>query len=279
MTERETGGLLRSVGMDFRSLLVALLASGVVALAAQSPAPAFDVVSIKRNVSGSFPVGPEARRGGSFVATNATLVRIVRYAYDLPDYRLAGGPDWVRRDRFDIDARAGRDASSEEIQRMVQSLPRDRFQLVIRQERREGSIYTLVPARNDKRLGPSLHPSSAGCAAPGGPGETIEERLIPNGGVATRTTCAPMSSLVSSLSGALQGPVDDKTALQGLWDYELSYTGQRRRNVDAAAVARDPNDAPALFTAVQEQLGLRLESARGPVEISVIESATQPTDN
>ena len=172
--------------MDFRSLLVALLASGVVALAAQSPAPAFDVVSIKRNVSGSFPVGPEARRGGSFVATNATLVRIVRYAYDLPDYRLAGGPDWVRRDRFDIDARAGRDASSEEIQRMVQSLLRDRFQLVIRQERREGSIYTLVPARNDKRLGPSLHPSSAGCAAPGGPGETIEERLTPNGGVATR---------------------------------------------------------------------------------------------
>jgi uncharacterized protein (TIGR03435 family) len=265
--------------MVCRSLVVALIAGVVIALAAQSPEPAFDIVSVKRNVSAAFPVGPEARRGGSFVAINANLVRIVRYAYDLPEYRVVGGPDWARSDRFDVEARVGRDVSSEEIKRMVQALMKDRFRLVVRQEQRQAAIYTLLLARDDKRLGPNLRPSAAGCAAPAGPGEGMDERRTPNGGVATRRTCAPMASLVSSFSNALQGPVDDKTGLVGLWDSELSYTGERRRNTTAAGAAPDPNDAPALFTAVQEQLGLRLESGRGPVEVLVIESAAQPTEN
>jgi hypothetical protein len=166
------------------------------------------------------------------VATNATLVRIVRFVYDLPEYRVAGGPDWARSQRFDVEARAGRDASADEVKRMVLALLKDRFRLVVRLEQREGPIYALALARNDKKVGPNL-----------------------------------------------QAPVDDKTGLTGLWDAELSYTGERRRNVDAAAVARDPNDAPALFTALQEQLGLRLESGRGPVDVLVIESAAQPAEN
>ena len=262
-----------------RPLVVALIAGGVVTLAAQSPEPAFDVVLIKRNASSAFPVGPEARRGGSFVAINATLERIVRFAYDVPTYRLTGGADWVRADRFDIEARAGRDASSEDIQRMVQALLKDRFQLVVRREQRQAAIHTLVMARDDKRLGPNMRPSAAGCAAPGAPGATMEEQLTPNGGVSTRRTCSQMAVLVSNLSNALQGPVEDQTALTGLWDYELSYTGQRRRNTSPAAVAQDPNDAPVLVTAVQEQLGLRLEAGRGPVDFVVIESAAQPTEN
>ena len=264
--------------MGLRPLVFALVA-GVVAQAAQSPKPAFDVVSIKRSVSGSFPVGPEARAGGSFVATNATLERIVRFAYNVPDYQVSGGPDWVRTDRFDIEARAGRDVSSEELKRMVQAVLENRFQLVIRPERRQVPIYTLLLARNDKRLGLNLRPSAAGCELPVGRGETMEESRTPNGGVATRRTCASMAALVSSLSNALQGPVDDKTALTGPWDYELSFTGERRRNADTAAIARDPNDAPALFTAVQEQLGLKLEPGRGPIDVLVIESAAQPTEN
>ena len=261
--------------MVCRSLVVALIAGGVIALAAQSREPAFDIVSVKRNVSGAFPVGPEARRGGSFVAINANLVRIVRYAYDLPEYRVVGGPEWARSDRFDVEARVGSDASGEEIKRMVQALMKDRFQLVVRREQREGAIYTLLLARDDRRLGPNLRPAAAGCAAPAGP----EERRTANGGVSTTRTCAPITALVSAFSNALQGPVDDKTGLVGLWDSELSYTGERRRNTTAAAVAQDPNDAPALFTAVQEQLGLRLASGRGPVEVLVIESAAQPTEN
>ena len=86
-----------------------------------------------------------------------------------------------------------------------------------------------------------------------------------------------MARLVSSLASALQSPVDDQTTLTGRWDSELSFTGERRRSTDAAAAARDPNDAPALFTALEEQLGLKLDSARGPVEVTVIDSVERPT--
>jgi uncharacterized protein (TIGR03435 family) len=88
-----------------------------------------------------------------------------------------------------------------------------------------------------------------------------------------------MTSLVSTLSNALQSPVDDRSALTGRWDYELSFTGEPRRNAVPAAAARDPGDAPALLTAVQEQLGLRLESRRGPVDVLVVESAAPPSEN
>jgi uncharacterized protein (TIGR03435 family) len=261
-----------------RPLAVAILAGSTVTLAAQSP-PSFDVVSIKRNVSRAFPVGPEARQGGSFVVINATLERIVRWAYDLPQYRVVGGPDWVRSDSFDIEARAGRDLSSDQMQTRVQALLKDRFQLVVRREQRQLPIYTLLLARDDKRLGPNLRASAASCEKPAGSGETMEEQRTPNGGVRTQRTCATIAVLVSSLSTALQAPVEDRTALTGLWDSELSYTGERRRNISAAAAPQDPNDAPALFTALQEQLGLKLETGRGPVDVLVIESAAQPTEN
>lgn len=264
--------------MDLRPLGVVLLAWGVTTSAAQSPGLAFDVVSVKRNVSRSFPVAPEARSGGSFVATNTTVEWIVRFAYDLPGYRLVGGPDWIRRDRFDIEARAGREASSEEVRRMVQSLLERRFQLVVSQERRTGSTYALLLERDDKRLGPNLRPSQADCTTAPGEG-TMEEQRTPNGGVSTRRTCSPMAVLVSSLADELQGPVDDQTALTGLWDSELSYTGPSRRNADPAPIARDSNEAPALFTAVREQLGLRLERGTGLVDVLVIESVAQPTEN
>lgn len=259
--------------MAVKSLVVAVMAAGAVALVAQSSEPTFDVVSIKRNV-GSFPVGPEARHGGSFVATFASLETIIRFVYDLPSYRVVGGAEWVRRDRFDIEARAGHDASAGEIKRMVLAMLKDRFQLVSRQEKREGPIYALVVAGNDKRLGPNLRASTGDCAKP-----VSEEQRTPNGGASAQRTCAPMSVLATILSNALQAPVEDKTGLSGRWDFELSYTGERRRNAAPDAVARDPNDAPALLTAVQEQLGLKLESGRGPIDVQVIESAAQPTEN
>ena len=249
-------------------------------LTARQSTPTFEVVSIKPNTSASFPVSPTARPGGMFVSTNVTLASIIRFAYNLPDYRLAGGPPWIRAERFDVDARAARDVSSEELQRMVQALLRDRFRLVVRFEQRDMPIYALLLARNDKRLGPGLRPASTDCVLPGGRVRAgLEERRTANGGVSSRRTCASMAALVSTLSSELQAPVDDQTTLAGLWDYELSFTGERRRNVDPAVAARDTNDAPALLTALQEQLGLKLEAARGPVDVLVIDSAERPTVN
>ena len=244
---------------------------------AQSASPAFDVVAIRRATSGIFPVGPEARPGGTFIATNASVERVIRFAYNLPDYQIAGGPAWMRDDPFDIEAKAGRAVPAEEVRRMVQALLADRFRLVVRREQREMPIYTLVVARADRRLGSNLRQSPAGCGSPNGPKETREERRTANGGVATRRTCARMATLLSIFSSALQSPVRDQTGLTGLWDIELSFTGESRRSADPATVARDPNDAPALFTAVEEQLGLKLEAARGPVEVLVIDSVERPT--
>lgn len=239
--------------------------------------PAFEVVSIKSNVSTSFPVGPATRPGGSFIAMNVPLFRIIQFAFAVPDYRLTGGPDWVRSDRFDVEAKAERDVSSEQMRAMVQALLANRFHLTIRRESRQMPIYGLLVARDDRQLGSSLRPSAPGCAAPGGPGQTMDESRTPNGGNTTRRTCASIAALIATVSTALQSTVDDKTGLRGMWDYELSFTGERRRGADAVAVARDPNDAPAIFTAIQEQLGLKLEPSRGPVEVLVIESVERPT--
>jgi uncharacterized protein (TIGR03435 family) len=246
-------------------------------LAARQSTAAFEVVSIKENLSASFPMSPAARPGGVFVSTNVTVASIIRFAYNVPDYRLAGGPPWMLSERFDVEARAGRDVSSEELRRMVQALLLDRFRLVVHWEWREMPIYALLFARNDQRVGPSLRPASRDCVELGGRIRTsLEERRTVDGGVSSRRTCAPMTTLVSTLAAALQGPVDDQTGLTGFWDYELSYTGERRRNVDPAAVASDPNIAPVLSTAVTEQLGLKLEAARGPVEVLAIDSVERP---
>lgn len=250
--------------------------SAVPIVMAQQPAPAFEVVSIKSNVSTSFPEGPATRPGGSFIAMNVPLFRIIQFAFQVRDYRLTGGPDWVRSSRFDIEAKAGEDVSSEQMRAMVQALLANRFHLTIRRESRQMPIYDLLPARDDKQLGPNLRPAAPGCAAPGGRRQTMDESRTPNGGITTRRTCASMAVLISTVSSTLQSPVNDKTGLPGMWDYELSFTGERRRGADAAAVARDPNDAPAIFTAIQEQLGLKLELSRGPVEVLVIDSVERP---
>jgi uncharacterized protein (TIGR03435 family) len=244
---------------------------------AQSAPPKFDVTSVKRGASGVFPIGPEARPGGAFLATNVTPESVIRFAYNLPGYQIVGGPAWIGTERFDIDAKAGRDVSAEELRQMLQALLADRFRLVARREHREMAVYTLLRARTDGRLGPNLRQSAADCASGDGQFGTLEERRTVNGGVQTRRRCAPMARLVSSLASALQSPVDDQTTLTGRWDSELSFTGERRRGADPAAVARDPNDAPALLTALQEQLGLKLEPARGPVEVLVIDSVERPT--
>jgi len=268
--------------MAFRSLtrarfLIVFMVGFSEALTAQAAKPTFEVASVKRNLSGFGIPGP--RPGGVYSATGSTLQTIVLWAYGIRDYQLLEGPGWVRTDRFDIAARAGRDASGDELRLMVQSLLEDRFKLVLRQEQRELRVYALVPARRDGRLGPSLRKAAADCGTAAGRGETLEETRTPNGGVTQRRTCTPIATLVSTVSSSVGAPVTDSTELVGMWDYELSFTGERRAGASAAAVAADPNDAPALFTVLQEQLGLKLEATRGRVDVLVIDSVQQPTEN
>ena len=193
-------------------------------------------------------------------------------ADDLPEYRVIGGPAWSRTDRFDIDARAGRDASVPDIRRMLQSLLEARFRLRTHIEQRETTLYKLVMARSDGRLGPSLTKSDDDC-----------RRLVqrpPNvpAGAATVTGCSTFAHFARFASQVMAAPVTDATGLVGEYEHAFYYSSGGDGLVAATSLSPDI-EAPSFPAALQEQLGLKLEPTRGPVEVLVIDSVERPTPN
>lgn len=278
----------------------------VLLVRAQAPAGAserksFDVATIKPNKSGEMRVSMRIIPGGAYEAFNVTLGAMIRQAYRLQDFQLIGAPAWVDQDRFDIVAKppAGEPL---DLQPRMQSLLAERFNLKAREETREAPIYALVVA-NPGKLGSKIAPSSVDCAAiargrgtaptppmPLQPGTRPECGMTNNGG-RLMGGGVTMTQLANSLSQFAGRTVVDRTGLTGGYDYDLEFT------VDPAMRGRGPGGglppaAPApgsdrvvdpagvsIFTAVQEQLGLKLDSQRGPVPVLVIESVTQPTEN
>ncbi len=287
---------------------VAFPGGGRLGAQAQSPAsdgPSFEVASVKQNKSGDGFMrlgGPPGR----FNATNVPFRQLITFAYQIQPFQLEGGPGWVSSDRFDIVAKT--DASLAPptpgvpgpLQLMMRTLLADRFKLVVHNETKEQSIYALVLARPDGKLGSQLKISETDCAAifaaargRGGPPQGPPP-MTPGGrpqcGVMMRPGGIsaggfPLSQLVASLSGNLQRVVLDRTGLTGNYDLELTWTPdqmpqqQGPRPPGAPELPPiDPN-GPSLFTAVQEQLGLKLESTKGPVDVLVIDRAERPTDD
>lgn len=251
------------------------------ALSAQTPIPtsvdvAFEVASIKPNRSGGTSSSTSGR-AGSFTASNVTAHQLIIYAYRMRPFQLAGGPGWISSDRFDIQARPPETAKPDNAA-MTRALLRDRFKLVAHTEvRPQEQIYALVLARPDGRLGPNIETSTLNCAAsqpgavsPCGINSSINDtvgRMIGTG--------QSMEGLVNALgSFGLSRMVLDRTGLNGGFDFELHWTPDGLRSPSTPLQA---NDAPSIFAALQEQLGLRLESQRGPVEFLVVDSIDQPT--
>jgi uncharacterized protein (TIGR03435 family) len=217
----------------------------------------FEVASIKMNASGSQDSGISSNpSNGRFTATNATLKRLIRLAYEVEDFRITGGPDWLDTERFDISAKAEKPGSETELRMMLQSLLADRFRLKFHRDARETSVYALLVAKN----GPRLIVSTAEANSIG-----ISRREISG-------TNMTMPLFASALSGVLNQAVVDKTGLVGKFDLKLRWTP------DSVDTPLDPS-APSIFTAVQEQLGLRLDSQKGSVEVFVIDSAEKPIPN
>ena len=268
------GRIIRSM---IRATLPLAFVGAVAVLSAQAPGPvpsmpSFEVASVKpRTLPGTSLSAPQgARPGGAFGMVNSTVARLVMYAYDLPNYQVTGGPDWVRTDRFDIAARAGREASTADIRRMLQSLLNDRFKLRTHTEQREMAVYKLVMARGDGRLGPNVTKSDDDC-----------KRLVqrpPNvpAGAVTVTGCSTVAHLARSASGVMASPVTDATGLVGEFEYAFYYSSGGAGLVATTSIAPDI-DAPSFPTALQEQLGLKLEASRGLVEVLVIDSVERPT--
>jgi uncharacterized protein (TIGR03435 family) len=249
-----------------RWLPLPLLVSGmVVTLSAQFPKPTFEVASVKRNISGSGGWSAGMQKGGAYLATNAPLVTIVSAAYDLPVYRIVGGPDWIRGAGFDVNAKAAADVPREQLRLMLQSLLEDRFKLVVRKEQRDMPIYSLVVERSDGRLGPGLQRLN-NCAEPRSKTLTA---AVPDAANNARG-CGPLSLVAGMASNQLAAPVTDNTGLTGTFAYSIYFSG------DPLATN---SDVPSFPTALREQFGLKLEPARGPVDVLVIDSVQPPTQD
>ena len=255
-----------------------LVLCSVVALNAQTPKPTFEVASVKRNLSGSLSSSVSPRPGGIYNATNTALSSFIQFAYSVEDYQLIGRPSWVQTDRFDIAARAGREVPTIELRQMVQSLLEDRFKLVTHREQREMSIYMLVLARSDGRLGSGFQRvDDCKEAKSRGPEDSPSGARRSNG-------CGSLSLVASMASWTLGAPVVDKTGVSGLFDVFIYYSPEGLRQLGGTVLASpdrplpDPS-LPSYPAALQEQLGLKLESTRGPVDVLVIDSVQQPTEN
>ena len=232
--------------------------------------PAFDVVSIKRNVSGSEDIGVNIPTGSAFRTVNVAMLGTIMRAYQVKS--VVGAPDWVENDRYDIEAKAATRPAPDEVNAMLRTMLKQRLNLKAHIEAREIPVYALVVARPNH---PGLKPFTGDCEAsqttPPGPsgappcGYTWSD-AIRSGGI----TIQRLAGLFDWVAGRV---VVDRTGLSGRYEFTLRFTPP------SVAVGSRSEERPDLFTALQEQLGLRLESTRAPVDTLVIDSIQRPTEN
>ncbi len=282
-----------------------LTAAGLAAQAPRDPAGtlAFEVASIKPNNSGDGRVMMQ-NQPGRYLATNVSLRLLIRNAYQLQDFQITGGPGWLGSDRFDINAKVPDEfrtlgppppgSGPGPLALMIRALLAERFKLVVHNETKEAPIYALILARSDGKLGPQLKKSETDCNAvfaagrgrggplpppgPPQPGERMPCGIrIGPGNMAVGGT--PLSQAANSLGMFAGRVVLDRTGLTGDYDFDLTWTPDQmpQRPPGAPDLPVDPN-GPSLFTAVQEQLGLKLDSQRGPVEMLVVDRAEKPVE-
>jgi bla regulator protein BlaR1 len=252
----------------------------------------FEVASVKPNNGNDRGVGIQLQPGGGLRTTGTTLKFLLTFAYDVRDFQVSGGPGWINSDRFDIAAKSERGNSEstpddprkltdaqmktsvELVRQKLQALLADRFQLTLHHETKEQPVYALVIGKTGSKLEES-HSKQDGRHMMMNRGELDGEGV-------------PLEFLASTLSSQLGRPVIDRTGLTGHYTFKLQWTpdpgqsaskfgGLPPPGVDAPPPP-DPN-GPSIFTAIQEQLGLRLESQKGPVDLIVIDRVEKPSEN
>ena len=236
--------------------ITALFCVPVVAGAGQDPQ--FEVASIKpvdlSKLGNAIPMNIGTVRREELTFGNATLNDCIRFAYDMASDAQIAGPDWIKSMQFlyDVVAKGKPGTSREQLQLMMQTLLAERFRLVTHREHKEMSYFALVPAKG----GPKIQPVQE--IPEGFRGTTYGGRI---------NSILRMPSLAYLLSRfERERPIIDETGLRGMYEVKLEWTSQQLQNADAVS-------GPALFTALPEQLGLRLEARKGPVEILVVDRA------
>jgi uncharacterized protein (TIGR03435 family) len=298
--------------LSFRKKLL-LVGAGIAALAVplavgltngsqpeSASAPSFEAASIKPTKSGTpglFRISLEP--GGRFVANGVNVSTLIQIAYNVKENQISGAPSWFNSDRFDIQAKPD-DAAAAEMQKlpleqrgeqsrqMLQSLLADRFKLKLGHETKELSVYLLTVAKNGPRFHESATPNHQGAAGSGPP----RAGIMMNGRGQLTVTDAKLEMFANVLSHQLGRIVLDKTGLSGKYDFTLHWTpgpnegpmmpgpgpGPDREGPGGAPPPPEQS-GPSLFTALQEQLGLKLESQKAPVDILVVEHVERPSEN
>lgn len=289
-----------------RATVTLVFLSTAGAFAQQAAPPQFEVTSIK-------PSDPNDRRmmfrmmpGGAVNLHGITLKALVQQAYDVRDFQVSGGPGWIGADKYDITAKAEnasgetppdprqlseeqRKTFQEQTRLRLQALLADRFQLKIHRETKELPVYALVVAKNGPKLkeNPGENPGLGKGMMRMSPGQLVGQQV-------------GMAFLVQSLAQMVSRTVLDQTGLRGIYDFELNFASDQGRGAvfgggpgdgpppppppgAGPGLIKEPPPAdpngPTIFTALQEQLGLKLESHKGPVEIIVIDHVEKPSEN
>jgi len=248
--------------VSFVAALAPVAGQGLAPIDARD-APAFDVVSIKENTGADLSIRFDTPPPDAYRQANLPLASYVTYAFGIVQpTRIAGLPEWTSSARYDISGKAARPVSDDQRRAMLRNVLTTRFHLRTHVEQREQATYVMTANRADKRLGPGLTPRPdcevEKCSS-GGTGR-------PDGLVIRAVT---LTGLAGMLSNQLQQLVSDETGIPGAFDAVASWrpgSGQ----VDSA------DSRPDMFTALREQLGLKLESARRPVDVLVVDHIERP---
>jgi uncharacterized protein (TIGR03435 family) len=246
--------------------IIAFLPSGIFGQRGATSS-GFEVVSVKPNTSMQDVAGN--RFGPKRMTwTNVSLKTLIEAAYELKDYQVAGGPRWLESARWDIEATTGITTNSDQKYRMLQTLLADRFHLRVHWESKEVQIYRLVVGKK----GSKLKESSPNEPTSGGTGTVVNRGMISGHQTA-------VSTLVYFLSTQLDRPIVDNTGLSANYEFTLKWDpDDSQRPGEDGSVPTDSHSA-SVFAAVPEQLGLKLEAAKGPSKVLVIDGVDRPSEN
>lgn len=268
------------------SRIVATTIAVVAATSLLAQSYAFEAASVKPARPDNPPgQGVSRAPGGRFTAVNVPVRFLILYAYQLQGHQLIGAPDWTANERFDIVAKMEGDppsivtAGPDPMRLATQTLLADRFGFQAHRETRVLDIYALTMARSGGQPGRALKPSPEDCAVMAARARAAGPVKVPGPDGTPPFLCGqqfgsgrirfggyPLSLFANGLSQTVGRAVVDRTGLAGNWSFELTY----------APEPSPDSDAPSLFTAIQEELGLRLEPTKGPVEVLVVESVQRP---
>jgi uncharacterized protein (TIGR03435 family) len=231
----------------------------------------FEAVVVKPTKSGGRGGGMRSMPGGQeFVTEGVPLRFMIAFMYWVPNRQITGGPAWLDTDLWDIQAKADRPHDLEDLREMFRNLLTDEFKLKLRKDLKEGPVYALTVDRSGLKMKRNEEPWDFEIAIKGGPGGTT---------VGKRVSIQRLCFQLQQILAQDQRPVIDKTGLLGFYDFTLAFLPELPPGFDKSRLPPEMLDRPSIFDAVRQQLGLKLEAQKGPIEYYAVEQVEKPVEN